>query len=323
MYKNDFRDLVLLDPIRKGAESLKIISGYATHTMASWHIKEIAWRKLDPIDIVLIVGMCCFDGISKAVHEGFNSLVQRNGTSRRSNFACQYVVDGAPVHSKIYLWEKGGVPFCAFMGSANYTQSAFSISSQRRELLQECNPADALAYFESIEPDTMYCYHAEVEEKINLKPTHPILSIEDTPLVSLQGIDVENIRLSLLTNRGDVGYGSGINWGHRRNGTKREPNQMYIKIPASVKQSGFFPLRGEHFSVLTDDGIHLILSVQQDGEKAITTPHSNSRLGEYFRRRMGLGNGVFVTKQDLENYGRTDVTFYKLDDEQYVMDFSV
>jgi len=42
MYYNNFRDAVLIDPIRQGAESLKIVSGYATHTMASWHIKEIS-----------------------------------------------------------------------------------------------------------------------------------------------------------------------------------------------------------------------------------------------------------------------------------------
>jgi len=321
MYDTDFRDLVLINPIGQGAESLKIVSGYATHTMASWHIKEISSKKLSPINVTLIVGMCCFDGISKAVHDGFNSLVQRNGTPHRSNFICQYVVKGAPVHSKLYIWEKGGAPFCAFMGSANYTQSAFS--SRRRELMQECDPSKALAYFESIEANTMYCNHAEIEEYVNMTPTHPILSAEDTPLVSLQGKEVEKVTLSLLTKEGKVGFGSGINWGHRRNGTKREPNQMYIPLPVKISRSGFFPLGNEHFSVLTDDGIHLILSVQQDNDKAITTPHSNSLLGVYFRHRMGLANGVFVTKQDLENYGRTDVTFYKLDDEQYVMDFSV
>ena len=41
MYHTDFRDLVLFNPIRDGAEQLKIISGYATHTMASWHSTEI------------------------------------------------------------------------------------------------------------------------------------------------------------------------------------------------------------------------------------------------------------------------------------------
>jgi hypothetical protein len=36
-----------------------------------------------------------------------------------------------------------------------------------------------------------------------------------------------------------------------------------------------------------------------------------------------MPNGSYISRTDLENYGRTDVTFYKLDEEQYYMDFSV
>ena len=67
----------------------------------------------------------------------------------------------------------------------------------------------------------------------------------------------------------------------------------------------------------------LVLRVEQQNDKAITTPENNSKLGEYFRYRLGLANGAFVTKEDLLRYGRTDVDFYKIDDEQYYMDFSV
>jgi hypothetical protein len=143
-------------------------------------------------------------------------------------------------------------------------------------------------------------------------------------------LGVENITLSLLTNKGDTGYGSGINWGHRPNGTKREPNQAYIPLPARIARSGFFPIKNlrsgkdnPHFSVVTDDGVHLILRVEQQGSKAITTPLDNSRIGEYLRSRIDVANGAFVRRQDLEEYGRTSITFYKLDDEQYVMDFSI
>ena len=50
---------------------------------------------------------------------------------------------------------------------------------------------------------------------------------------------------------------------------------------------------------------------------------SNALLGEYFRGRIERANGAYVSLQDLEVYGRTDVTFYKIDDEEYYMDFSV
>jgi hypothetical protein len=44
-------------------------------------------------------------------------------------------------------------------------------------------------------------------------------------------------------------------------------------------------------------------------------------LGEYFRHRLGLPSGALVTKEDLIRYGRTDVEFYKIDDETYYMNF--
>jgi len=325
MYYSNLRDLSLIDPIRQGADSLKIVSGYATHTMASWHIKELATQGYSPIAITLIVGMCQFDGISQSVHDGFKNLVRRNNTPSQSNLTCQYVTEGAPIHSKLYLWEKGGSPFCAFMGSANYTQAAFS--TMRRELLDECDAVAALEYFNLVEPSTIYCSHAEIEDKIRILPTHPILEAEDAPIVSVRGSGIQRLTLSLLARGGEIGARSGLNWGQRDG---REPNQAYIPLPADAARSGFFPLEGNlsgkhnpHFSVLTDDGINLILRVEQQNNKAITTPLNNSLVGEYFRRRLGVSNGAYVTRQDLENYGRIDVTFYKLDDEQYFMDFSI
>lgn len=90
-----------------------------------------------------------------------------------------------------------------------------------------------------------------------------------------------------------------------------------------IARTEFFPLDKKHFSVLTDDGKQLILRVEQQNDKAITTPLNNSLLGEYFRNRLGIANGEFVKTSDLLSYGRTDVTFYKLDEEQFIMDFSV
>jgi len=321
LYTVNFRDHVLLDPIMAGADRLKIVSGYATHTMASWHITEIKSRIQRRIDIDLIVGMCPLDGISVSVHNGFKELIAEHSIGSQTPFMCQYVTEGLPVHSKLYLWERAGRPFLAYTGSANYTQPAFF--GRRDEILEDCNPNDALVYFNSIEPRTMYCNHAEIEDRVVLTQAHPVLRAEESPLVTLRGAGVTQITLSLLTRYGDVGFGSGINWGHRRNGTPREPNQAYIPLPSDIARSGFFPLERRHFSVLTDDNRQLILRVEQQNDKAITTPHNNSLLGEYIRGRIGVANGAFISRQDLLDYGRTNVTFYKLDDEQFFMDFSV
>ena len=314
----EYREKVLLEPISRGANQLRIVSGYATPMMASWHIAEIKERFNKAVNIDLIVGMCPLDGLSRAVHEGFKDIVSHRYERDKSTLVCKYVVEGKPVHSKVYLWEKDGEPIQAFTGSANYTQPAFL--GFRRETMEECNVVEAKEYVDSLEADTMYCNHAEIEEKLIIKNTHPVLEAEESTVAAVRGAGVESITLTLLTKTGEMGSRSSLNWGQRG---KREPNQAYIPLHSEDAHTGFFPLNKRQFSVITDDGFHLILRVEQQNDKAITTPLNNSQIGEYFRRRLGLANGQYVHKEDLERYGRTDVTFYKLDDEQFVMDFSV
>lgn len=319
MITANLAEKVLIDPIREGMDNLCIIAGYATPTMASWHIKQIQFQILRPIKIKLVVGMCRYDGLTTDVHEGFKALSEMRGnTGGLSDFTCQYVFEGPPVHSKLFIWSKEGIPYEAYAGSANYTQVAFS--SSRCELLTHCDPLEAYDYFNQIEAHSMFCTHPEVEQFVMIRSAHPVLDAESSPGETLQGLGVRSVTLSFITRTGETGARSGLNWGQRAG---REPNQAYIPLPVEVARSGFFPLNKQHFSVTTDDRKQLILRVEQQNDKAITTPLNNSQIGEYFRNRLGLANGAYVSRADLDRYGRTDVTFYKLDEENFFLDFSV
>lgn len=318
MKYSDLARKVLFEPLRSGADKLCILAGYATPNMVSWFIKNLEKFASRPIDLSLIVGMVPFDGLSISVHEGFKELQNEPLPHEVAHYQCSYVYDSAPVHAKVYVWLRNDEPLMAFTGSANFTQSAFG--DKRREYMVTCDALEAYQYYCNVENDTIFCNHAEVEEYIMLYPTHSILDMENKPIGSLSGGNIEEISLSLLSETGEVGNRSGLNWGQR---SRRNKNQAYIPLPAHIVRTGFFPLNKQHFTVVTDDGHQLILRVEQQGNKAITTPLSNAQLGEYFRNRMGLANGAYVWRSDLEKYGRTDVTFYKFDDEQYYMDFSV
>ena len=129
-----------------------------------------------------------------------------------------------------------------------------------------------------------------------------------------------HVTVSLLERSGKVPSRSGLNWGQREG---REHNQAYLSLSSQVYKSDFFPERTIHFTVYTDDDKVLICTRAQDNAKAIHTPHNNSLIGEYFRNRLALPSGAKVTRASLLRYGRTDVDFYKIDDETYFMDFSV
>ena len=155
-----------------------------------------------------------------------------------------------------------------------------------------------------------------------IHPAHAVLDLENEliegfDLISQDGY--QTITLSLITRTGEPGRHSGLNWGQRPG---RNPNEAYISLPSRIAKSGFFPLEKRHFTAITDDRHQLILRIEQQNDKAITTPARNSDLGEYFRNRLGLANGAYVTRADLDRYGRTDVVFLKLDEETYYMDFS-
>lgn len=313
---NNIAQEILFKPLNEGADTLEIISGYATPSMASWYIKTLEETQMPSVNIALILGMTSYDGLTETVHTGFRSLHGRSYTNVLS-FTCSYVYENSPVRSNLYLWKKNGSPIKAFAGSADFLQKAFLTG--RRELLEDCDPQEAQDYYDTIVNDSIYCTHPEVEDSVIIHPTHPILDSDSLPLTNLEGEGIFSARLSLLTRNGEVGIRSGLNWGQRNN---RNKNEAYIPLCRNIARTDFFPKDKQHFMVVTDDGKSLLLRIEQQNDKAITTPLSNAQLGEYFRNRLGLANGEFITRDHLLTYGRTDVVFYKIDEEQYFMDFS-
>lgn len=348
-------DYALINPLRSQhrPDTLHIVSGYATHAMATRHLLAIAKDGFAPLSIDLICGMTGVDGVSRESHFGFLSLEKKDEFDYSGSFRCSYVKHPYSIHSKVYVWCRGLVPVQAFIGSANYSQTGFS-QGNRVETLSECDPVSAFAFFNRARGMSQPCVLANLTEDFPLKvqeeqtvtSNDSVLKIEtdkNSPYFGKQ-----KVKVSLLIEKGakagSVGEGSRLNWGVMADGTprrnkkgdadsaKRNPDQAYIALPTNIQRSGFFPAyntqasgKGDQtrFTVLTDDGkVFSCVRTSGDYGKEIETPQDNSELGRYFRHRLGLPNGRYITPQDLQRYGRSDVVFYKIDDENYVMDFS-
>jgi len=316
---------VLLGPIERGADDLKIISGYATSAMAFHHLNRI--RNLEKnIQLNLVVGMTPDDGLSLSNHRGFQKIMTEDF---RGSFECSYIMNPPPVHSKIYVWSKSGKPVESFIGSANYTQRAF-ISNAQKEIITQSDPELGIAYFEKINVNSIYCTHQEAEISVNIfndnqhQRRKKIIARRDQEDADeapdeLSGFD--HVKVTFINRYGEISQRSALNWGQRPE-EGREPNQAYIPLKAEVYNSDFFPPVGQHFTVYTDDNKVIICSRAQQNGKAIHTPHDNSLIGEYFRSRLGVPNGAAINEDHLRNYGRFDLDFYKIDEETYFMDFS-
>lgn len=326
MINDGLFDRVLLDPLNQGANSLKIVSGYATSAMAFHHLNRI--RGLGKrLKVDLVVGMTPLDGLSLSNHRGFQKLMAEDFFG---DFSCSYIMDLPPIHSKMYLWSVDDKPISAYLGSANYTQRAF-ISGKQGEILGVSDVKLCEEYFDTISARSIFCNHHEAENSVVIysdaqhirnRKRVKLEDQEDREQVGNGTIgNIDHIKVSFINKSGEISARSGLNWGQRPE-EGREPNQAYIPLKAEVYKSDYFPPVGQHFTVHTDDNKVIICSRAQQNGKAIHTPHNNSLIGEYFRNRLGVPNGKPVTEDHFLKYGRFDVDFYKVDDETFLMDFS-
>ena len=324
---NNLYNSILIEPfLTSDVNTLNIVSGYATSAMAFHHLNFLAENQ-SKLKINLTVGMVPKDGMSISNHRGFLELVNND---YKNKFFCSYVMCRPQIHSKLYIWCKDTTPLFAFIGSANYTQTALILSTQK-EVMASCDAVSAYDYFLEIQKDTIYCEHPDTENEIILvndyyqrtqqTTANGTVINDDAGQSSYQYLPQASVSLVERRTR-DVHKKAGLNWGQRDG---REPNQAYLQLSSDVYESDFFPMKSIHFTVLTDDNRSFICTRAQKDHRghAIETPHNNSLLGEYFRNRLGLANGAPVKTADLDRYGRRDVVFSKIDDETYYMDFSV
>ena len=197
-----------------------------------------------------------------------------------------------------------------------------------------CNAMMAYDYYRKLLTDTIDCFDPNVEEKLrNVVNNGPEVEEPDNSELDyvaydkLEPIGVLNVSL-LKADGSDTGYGSGVNWGIRKNGTKRNTNQSYIPYNSQDRVEGFFPLKSSPdernnpmFKVITKDFGAFHVRVAQQGNKGLQSVESNAILGEWIRKRIGAPSGGYITKQMLEHYGKTYVTFRKYPDGTYLLDF--
>lgn len=301
IHQNLFEE-VLVSPASGGASELLIVSGYASGSMAYRHLSTPEIEGAG-VRTRLIVGMAS-EGIRLADHGMFSRL------EKDHNFECHYRIASPDVHSKVYVWMSGDTPLTAFVGSANYTEQGF-LSSRQENVMDETDPREAYAYFTDTLRGALEISHDDVEDNVILRRDEPRFGDSDDCLT-----------VSLLSG-GEVQRRGGLNWGQRPD-RRRNPNEAYIQLGAEIGRSDFFPRRPEPFTVVTDDNLSFtaVRAQKSEGGDAIETPEGNHILGAYFRARIGVPSGAPVAKRDLENYGQTEVTFCKIEDGTYYMDFS-
>lgn len=319
----NFYKTVLINPkISLDANKLFIVSGYSSATFARRHITDLL-NSDDNFEINLIIGM---PG-AKNDHLAFLQLHQEF----EGKFKGYYFRETPPVHSKVYSWFRDNNPIIGFAGSANYSQAGFFSAQQINQISDE-NPSEIKTFYDGLIDNSIF-----IPDHVLVFPEgHHIEAVGiSVPAGSiLWEIPNTRVRISFLDKQGNLPAISGLNWGQRLEKrinrqtdeisfVRREPNQAYLSLKLTSRDVGFLPPRAFTFSLVTDDRHSFDCVVAQGGRKAIHSTTNNSLLGIYFRNRLGVALGAPITKVDLERYGRTDYTIEKINDETFLLDFSI
>ena len=321
LFTTNLFEEVLLGPARRGARELFIISGYASAAMVTKHF-EVASRELSlDLSIDLHIGMSGRDGLSRNTLLGLQAIPRQIGGR---SFNCSLSVRGESNHSKLYVWCDDSGPKEAYLGSVNYTQFGFGIaqsSATHKEICVAIDPVAGFDYVIASAQGGISYKSSDIGNFVDLldEQVEPALGFEES---SNQTLGTDFVDLPLVMSRpsdnGEVHKKSGLNWGQREG---RNPDQAYIPIPTKIAKTNFFPEKGIHFQVVTDDGEAFICTVAQDGDKALETPSDNSILGKYFRKKLGLPPGAFIEKKHLDSFGSNLVRIYKDSDDFYQLSF--
>jgi len=305
------------------SDELIILSGYLGPNPVA-RLAEL------PFNTTVIYGMYGDKGIQEKLH---NALVMFQIQIPNINIYYSSV----PIHSKCYIWKNKNSIRHALIGSANFSTNG--LTTPYREILAETTldtfqPLDE--YIERVMGNAMLC--TDVELSYNIKDK----------IISTSNIQTskEYCKMSLLGRGDKIQSAAGLNWGQGKGHVA--PNDAYIAIKKEyilayptlfppkqnfslMENMGGKPNRhNDAIDIVWDDGTvmeGLLEGNQEDNAikypKQISSFNRKSIMGEYIRKRIGVALGEFVSKKDLEKYGRTDIDVSLLDEGIYYFDFSV
>lgn len=202
-------------------------------------------------------------------------------------------------------------------------------------------------YEEKILSNAIACDGAVVEDDIKRKTLNVDYTVYDPDVCSVPLFIIER-------GQKKVQDFNGINWGMaKNNGSHVNINDACIKIGMELinHYPKLFPikqkaptnidgvLRKEHrhndnIEIIWDDGTTMTALLEGSvpknvgGERVVypkqlaSTP-SKATLGKYLRNRLGIKEGIPITLEDLEKYGRTTIDVSLQGEGIYFFDFSV
>lgn len=227
-------------------------------------------------------------------------------------------------HSKLYAMDTPDRQVCS-VGSSNLTENGLQawreanwVSEEREAYSRVLGEADRL-WDSSVDFDV-------VLDEIPVKtPSARKIGAEPDEVIEFEiepGHKEQVLSISLVDSAGSVPLSSGLNWAFGR-GRPRKRHECYIRLPRAALDVASHVFgsadMGTIFHAVTHDGAHLRMRLQgrayadRNEAKQISTDGDNSRLGLWMIREcLGVTTDRRVTRNDLDDYGRTTIQFKRI-----------
>lgn len=337
LYYKDLEEIIFAhhEILSEEPDELIIISGYLGPSPVT---------RLNELDFdVTVIGGMYTNGINTKLWE---SLSKINDENPRLNI----MFASEEIHAKAYVWKKNNKVLSALIGSANFSSNG--LRSDYREILADASRDTFNALLD---------YYQYIKENSIIQPSvKEGVEREDINFDSGKEVDKGNLKYScslpLYSLRNNqVHEKGGLNWGFS-SGHVAE-GDGYIALPKSIikdnpnlfkpydqnyQTSGGRKRNSDPVEIIWDDGYVMPASFEGVNTiddltypKQITSYSAKvpkldgkriskkSILGRYLRKRLGVSVDHLITMEDLEKYGRTDITLSLIEEGVYYADFSV
>ena len=315
--KHSLKEIVFQKHLSIKADELNILTGY----IGSSTIEEAC--NLD-IKINVVYGLARHSKLKKVFHSDLCKL-----QTKQTKVYCPEILS----HAKIYIWKYRKEVVYVLNGSANFSRSG--LETPLKEVLSEVHPASFKHfrdYFESI------FQSSKLIDKIDFDK----FGANEDKFSDTMGNSTEGLVLDRNICISDSLYAkkSKINWGHGKAKNDKRDGYIPIRVKDIINYPKLFPEKADNkglgykdnapIEILWDDGERMTALLE--GNKTfkglrypnkISSFRSKKTMGDYLRRRMGIPEGEFVTRQMFENYGRDNISISLLGEGVYFMDFSV
>jgi len=331
-YGGDFRNV--LDKEFTTSKNVTIASGYASLDIINAFEKPF-------IDIAkkggssrLLLGMAFYEGLSQKKLDAVTKL--HNTLKPLGNNSGVFVTNGRRYHGKVYQFDKDEISNI-YVGSSNFSASGTKGNiectvpilneNQKVDLVAFLNDLYSPSYSISIDkaeitvPGKKKLLSKNTQKKWeNLYKYNPeTIDYAKYPNFSIDLTRVADKEKSSL----NVYFGKG-RWS-RATGKIKPRNWYEIELIAGkqIRDNQLYP-KGD-FTAFTDDGYIIPMRTQGDYSKNVRSLNSLLIFGRWLKGKLERSGALKkyepVTMETLEEYGNDKLTFYKLEEGKYYMQF--